>query len=293
MTFGPGYGDLRVARQLNVVPPRPETLGSQTPEESRYRRQDGQPYAESSLAWSLKGSEGKSALLWLVLQGELALAGRGPAFERLFDLRERVLPADGEPAIPDPPRELLLRSARALGVATAKEIAEYFGMGVTACKPVLAALVEEGDLVPVKVSGWPGSALMAGDAPSPEPVEGGALVGPFDSLTWSRPRTKRIFDFAVSFEIYVPEPKRQFGYYVLPFLLDERLVARVDVKAEREAGCLAVKGAYLEAGESPGAVAERLAGELREMASWLSLDAVRVDGRGDLASGLSEAISRG
>src|SRR5439155_13271419 len=201
-----------------------------TPEQHTARRTDGKPYAASSLLWAQGGSAGKSTLLWLVCERTLALAGRSSGFERLFDLRERVLPEAHAISHDESQRVLLRRAARALGIATPKDLAEYFGFRVTAAKPALAALVDDGALLPARVEGWKGAAYLSRDAASPKPLNARALIGPFDSLTWSRDRTKRLFGFDYSFEIYVPEPKRRYGYYVLPFLLGESLVARVGLK---------------------------------------------------------------
>lgn len=261
-----------------------------TPEEHPARRKDGQPYAASSLAWASGESAGKGVLLWLVREGTVALAGRGPGFQRLFDLRERVLPEVAQMSEEDSQRELLRRAGTALGVATAKELAEYFGFGVTAVKAALASLVDEGALLPTRVEGWKSAAYLSKGARSPKAIDAQALVGPFDSLTWSRDRTKRLFGFDYSFEIYVPEPKRRYGYYVLPFLLGESLVARVDLNADRQAGQLAVPGAFAEDGCNSHEVARELAAELRSMATWLGLGSVVVGTRGDLAGALKAEL---
>ena len=261
-----------------------------TPDQYPARRKDGKPYATSSLAWASGTSAGKSALLWLVRQGQLAIAGRTATFDRLFDLRERVLPEVDAPPADEATRELLRRAASALGVATPKDLAEYFGFGVTAIKTALASLVEDGTLLPARIEGWKGTAYLAKDAPRPVPLRTSALLGPFDSLTWTRDRTRRLFGFDYSFEIYVPEPKRKYGYYVLPYLFGEGLVARVDLRADRNAGTLVVGGAYAEPDADTAEVTPALAAELTAMASWLDLTGVRVDERGDLAGPLAAAL---
>jgi uncharacterized protein len=263
------------------------------PAELTIRRKDGQPYAESSLLWG-RSSHGKTVLDGLLHEGRLALAGRrkGGA-DRLYDVAERVLPAAVReaptPALPDARRELVRRSAAALGVTTVTDLAGYFELKVADTKIAVQELVEEGALVEVAVEGWKGPAYVP--VPSPPRVRGGvegpALLGPFDSLTWSRERTRRIFGFDHSFEIYVPEAKRRYGYYVLPFLLGSKLVARVDLKADRAAGVLRVPGAFAEEGVDVGTVAAALRGELERTASWLGLDSVEVGERGDLVGALT------
>ena len=271
------------------------------PEELTIRRKDGQPYAESSLRWG-RPSDGKAVLDGLLYEGRLALAGRrkGGA-DRLYDLAERVLPADvlatPTPAWTDSCRELVRRAAAALGVATVADLADYFQIRVADAKVAVRELVEDGTLVESKVEGWMGTAYAAAGGlrrkrpASADASEGGALLGPFDSLTWSRERTRRLFGFVHSFEIYVPEPKRQYGYYVLPFLLGDALVARIDLRAERAEGVLRVPAAFAEPGVPTAAVAAALAEELKRMAGWLGLERVEVGERGDLARALRRAVA--
>ena len=258
------------------------------------RRRDGKPYADSSLLW-WRSSDGKDALEGLELEGRLALAGRGPTFERFYDLKERVIPAEvlslPTPSESEALRELIRLAAKALGVATVKDLANYFSLKVTGTRAAVNELLESGELVPTTVEGWKDPAFFFKGAALANSVEGRALLSPFDSLTWSRDRTKRLFGFDFSFEIYVPEPKRRFGYYVLPFLMGESLVARVDVKADRQAGKLLVQGAYAEDSVKKPEVASELASALVEMAAWLELDGIRVADRGDLSAALRRSVA--
>ncbi len=234
-------------------------------------------------------SSGKIALEHLFWKGEIS-ARRLPNFERVYDLTERIIPASvlaaPAPAADDARRELVRLASRSLGVATAADLCDYYRLNVPATRPHIAELVESGDLVPVRVEGWKDQAYLARDAAAPRRITAAALLSPFDSLVWFRPRTERLFDFHYRLEIYTPAPKRVYGYYVLPFLLGDALAARVDVKADRKAGALVVPGAFAELGHPPEAVAEELAEELRAFAEWLGLDRVVVGDRGDLADPL-------
>lgn len=264
-----------------------------TPEEVPIRRRDGLPYAASSLAWG-RNSDGKAVLDWLVRQGVLVLAGRGRGFERLYDMPERVLPETARATKPTPEedarRELVRLASKALGVATSRDLAQYFAFKVGTVRGAITDLVEECAIQPVRVDGWKDAAYLAADVRAPKRVTTRALLGPFDSLTWNRDRTHRLFGFDYTFEIYVPAPKRRYGYYVLPFLAGENLVARVDLKAERASGQLLVLGAYAEAGVDSAPVASDLADELAAMARWLGLERVSVAERGDLAKQLTAEL---
>ncbi len=215
-------------------------------------------------------------------------------FQRLYDLPERVLPPDvlasPAPAEDEAARALTRRAAAALGVATESDLRDYYRIGPEPSRRAVAELVEAGELEPVEVRGWRQPAYRVPGTPVPRRVSGRALLCPFDPLIWERARTERIFGFRYRIEIYVPEPKREYGYYVFPFLLDGELVARVDVKADRRAGVLRVPGAFAEPGVDVIRVAAELAAELREMADWLELDGVLVGERGDLASLLASAV---
>jgi len=242
--------------------------------------------------WDRSDTKWVAEALWS--SGVLTTATR-VGFARHYDLTERVLPpevlareVDDDEAI----RELALRAATALGVATEADIRDYFRLGAKQIKPAIAALVADGELEPVEVAGWTAPGYLRAGQLVPRRDRGTALLCPFDPLIFFRPRVERLFDFHYRIEIYTPQPKRQFGYYVWPFLLDGRLVGRVDLKAERAADALNVVGAFTEPGQDASRVAEALAGELRSMATWLGLADVTVGERGDLVVALRAALER-
>jgi hypothetical protein len=212
-------------------------------------------------------------------------------FQRRYDLPERVLPPAVLAQHPmdrhEAARGLIRRSASALGVGTLSDLRDYYRLGPEDTRRAVAELVEAGELEPVTVRGWTQPAYRDPGAKVPRRVEGRALLCPFDPLIWERDRTMRIFGFRYRIEIYVPEPKREYGYYVFPFLLDGELVARVDLKADRAAGVLRVQGAFAEPGVDGARVTADLAAELRVMAQWLELDGVVAGERGDLAGPLA------
>lgn len=226
-------------------------------------------------------SEAKQALEWLFWAGLVTATHRRSSFERVYDLPERVLPAHvlatPTPSDADAYRELMARSARALGIATFGDLRDYFRLSPTDAKPALDTLVEDGTVTPVSVRGWQHPAYIHTDARAGRSIDGAALLSPFDPLVWHRPRAERIFGFRYRLEIYTPAHKREHGYYVLPFLLDGQLVARVDLKADRKAGLLVVQRVHLEAG-APAETRERLHAELLLMATWLSLETVSYAG---------------
>jgi uncharacterized protein YcaQ len=238
--------------------------------------------------------EGKVALEHLFFSGAVG-AARRINFERLYDLTERILPpeilAAPTPAPADAQRELVRIAARALGIAAEPDLGDYFRLPRAVSKARVAELVATGELREVQVHGWSVPAYLWHDAARPRRISARALLSPFDSLIWFRPRTERLFGFRYRIEIYTPEPKRVHGYYVLPFLLGESLVARVDLKSDRQAGVLRVQGAYAEPGVDREHVAAELAAELRLTAGWLGLEAVAVAGRGDLAGELDAALA--
>ncbi|GDY30504.1 winged helix-turn-helix domain-containing protein [Gandjariella thermophila] len=238
-------------------------------------------------------SQTKRVCEWLFGVGELTTGARR-GFERLYDLPERVLPPHvlGAPLVEtaEAARRLVARSATALGVATEADLRDYYRLAPEPTRRAVAELVGEGLLEPVRVPGWRQRAYRYVEARTPRRVTGHALLCPFDPLIWDRARTERLFGFRYRIEIYVPEHKRVHGYYVCPFLLDEALVARVDLKADRAAGVLRVHGAFAEEGVDLARVVGALSEELRSLAGWLELDGgVVVGGRGDLAAPLRAA----
>ena len=237
-------------------------------------------------------SDAKTALEWLFWSGRITTATRRASFERVYDLAERVIPPAvlGLPTASkeDAQRGLLERSARALGIATAADLRDYFRLKPEAT-PRIDELVEAGLLARVRVEGWRQPAFLHAEARHPRRIRAAALLAPFDPLIWERSRAERLFGFRYRIGIYTPAEKRVHGYYVLPFLLDEAIVARVDLKADRQAGLLRVQSAWAEAA-APGETAERLAAELRAVAEWLGLSGVAVEPKGDLHQALSQAL---
>jgi uncharacterized protein len=240
-------------------------------------------------------SEEKTALEYLFFSGRVC-AARRVNFERLYDLTERVLPREvleaPTPTQEEAQRQLLLIAAKRLGVATEPDLGDYFRLPRSESKARLAELAEEGALVPVRVEGWSQPAYLATERPVGlrRAAAARALLTPFDSLVWVRERTERLFGFRYRIEIYVPAPKRVYGYYVLPFLLGDSLVARVDLKSDRQAGVLRVQSAFAEEDADRVEVAAELAEELRGLSEWLGLGGVSVARKGDLAAPLRQAL---
>lgn len=239
-------------------------------------------------------SEAKRAVEWLFWAGRLTTAARR-GFERVYDLPERVLPthvlAMPVPEEAEAHRALIAESARALGIATAQCLRDYFRLAPADTKDRIEELVESGALLPVSVEGWSKPAFLHRDAVLPRRIGAQALLSPFDPVVWERSRTEALFDFRYRIEIYTPAEKRQYGYYVLPFLLGDRIVARVDLRAVRATGTLHVHAAYAET-NAPSHTSEALAVELQQMAAWLGLDTIMALPRGDLGPRLGEALAQ-
>ncbi len=238
--------------------------------------------------------DGKIALEHLFWSGRVTAVRRPSDFARVYDLTERVLPAEvlarPTPSEHDARKELLVLAARHHGLGTMDDLTDYHRQKNAPCKPLLDELVEEGRLQRVTVEGWSAPAYLHPEAARPRRVDARALLSPFDPVVWHRDRALRLFGFHYRIEIYVPQPKRQYGYYVLPFLLGDQLVARVDLKADRQRRVLMVPGAFAELGVPVVDVADALAAELALMATWLQLDSIEVGDRGDLASHLRAAV---
>jgi uncharacterized protein YcaQ len=217
--------------------------------------------------------EAKVALEYLFLTGQLMSRGRGTDFARIYDTPERVLPGDvlnaPTPSEHDARKQLLVRSAIAQGVATASDLADYYRQKPTTVKPLITELVEEGELRTVAVDGWTEKAFIHRAAKLPKQLHATALLSPFDSLVWCRPRNERLFDFHYRIEIYTPKEKRKFGYYVLPFMMNGEMVGRVDLKADRANSKLLVHSVHTEKGVKRSTINDALNNELRVMASWL------------------------
>ncbi|MET3790021.1 winged helix-turn-helix domain-containing protein [Aquamicrobium terrae] len=235
-------------------------------------------------------SDAKAAFEWLFWAGRITTAFRR-GFERVYDLPERVLPRNildlPVPATQDAQRELLRISARAHGIATVACLRDYFRLSATETVPRIAELVEEGELIPVRIKGWSRQAYLHRDARLPRRIDARALLAPFDPLVFERDRTENLFGFRYRIEIYTPAEKRQYGYYVLPFLLGDRIVARVDLRADRPAKVLRVHAAYAEP-HAPAETAAALFDELEQMRGWLELDRIEVTPAGDLGPALAD-----
>ncbi len=231
-------------------------------------------HGRSRSGWWEWGST-KHALEFLFWAGYVTTATRRGSFERVYDLAGRVIPsailALPTPSVADAQRELVKIAARALGVATAGDLRDYFRLKPEPARIAIEALVEDGILLPVSVGEWRQPAYLHAEARSPRRIETQALLAPFDPLIWQRARAERLFGFRYRIEIYTPADKRVHGYYVLPFLMDEALVARVDLKADRQSGRLLVRGTHFEP-DAPPETRERLAAELGIMAEWLGLE---------------------
>jgi len=237
--------------------------------------------------------DGKTALEYLFWTGDVTAAGRQSNFERVYDIPERAIPKAvldlPTPSEPDAIRELMRRSAAALGVASEADLRDYFRLPVEASKRAIRELAEDGAIVPASVEGWRMDAWLHKDAAQPRRATPTALLSPFDPIVWERGRAERLFGFRYRIEIYTPAPQRTYGYYVLPFLHRGKLTARVCLKADRAASTLRANSAHIESGYHAGETAEAMAEELRRLAGWLGLERIAVADRGDLARNLKLA----
>ena len=229
--------------------------------------------------------DGKRALEHLFRTGDVTATRRESDFARLYHAVDDVIPRElrdrPKLTVDESKKELLVLAAKYHGVGTAADLADYHRL--THTRPLFAELVEEGRLLAVDVEGWGKPAFMHPDATIPRRIDARALLSPFDPVVWYRDRAERLFDFHYRIEIYVPKPKRRYGYFVLPFLLGDRLVGRVDLKADRANSTLLVQAAWSEPGVDEPEVAHELGLELADMAAWLELEHIEVVGRGDLA----------
>jgi uncharacterized protein len=270
-----------VKRVLGEIRERGAVAADELPDPDRHPRR---------LEHSWYGTVRRAVLEALFGRGVLAVAGRRDDFARVYDLVERVVPAahrSRSVAREDAVRELLRIAARAQGVATTGDLADYWRMPVREARPRIRELAEAGEVRQVRVEGWREPAWLHPDARIPRRAEGRSLLSPFDPLVWTRRRTARLFGMEYRLEIFVPPERRRFGAYVLPLLVGDRLVGRLDLKADRARERLLVRSAHLEPGAEAGPVAEAAARELHSMAGWLGLPAVTVAQRGNLARALS------
>ncbi|MCW2601634.1 MAG: hypothetical protein JWM02_3463 [Frankiales bacterium] len=282
---------------LRVFKERPEFVGSLLT-----RLQDEGPCGAGALRSAPRGKgswwgwdDVKRGLEYLFWSGRVTTSRRTNGFERLYDVTERVIPsavlALPTPSRLDAQRELVRIAAHAHGVATERDLRDYFRLRVDEGRAAVSSLVEDSALVPVRVEGWREVAYLAPGAAAPRWVRRSALLSPFDPLVWERKRTARLFGVDYRIEIYVPAPQRVYGYYCLLFLHEEAIRARVDLKSDRKAGVLRVLASWLEPGSVPGSTAEALAAELQRAAGWQGLGEVVVEQRGDFARELQEAVA--
>ncbi len=261
---------------------------------------DRGPLTAGELAGEAKGSGAwwgwsrpKTALEALLAHGHVGVSSRRTAgFARVYDLSERVIPGDVHAATLDPDvaqRELVRRALHRVGIGTVADVADYFRMARKAAAARIDELVRAGEVVPVRVDGWKDQAYRPVDAPSSRPLAAASILSPFDPVVWYRPRSERLFDFHYRIEIYTPAAKRKYGYYVLPFLLGDRIVARIDLKADHATDRLRVLAAHKEPHAGDG-IAAPLLTELREVARWLQLSEVDVARKGDLSGALRKAL---
>lgn len=238
-------------------------------------------------------SLGTVALDWLYRIGELGVRRRGN-FEKVFSPIEKIIPADvlgsATPAVDDAQRELIVQSVQSLGVGTASDIADYFRLPIREIRALLPDLVEDGKIIPATVKGWGEPAFADPHAKTPRSIVGSTALSPFDPVVWKRDRAERLWNFEYRIEIYVPEAKRRWGYYVLPVMVDGHLVARIDVKNDREAGIMRLKASHAEDGYCTPESAERVADAMRDLAQFVGAESIDVEQRGDLAKHLAQVI---
>ena len=270
----PGY----VSDVLAQVAERPLVVGELTDQRPR----EGEWWGTRSL--------GALALDWLFRIGRVGVRRRA-GFAKEFDLLERIVPAEvtarPTPSEDDAHRELLMRSADALGVGTATDLIDYYRLPIRTGRARLAELVEDGRLVDVSVESWDHRAFMHPDAFRPRAVDVATILSPFDPIVWNRDRAERLWNFEYRIEIYTPAARRVYGYYVMPVLVGDTIVGRLDLKTDRDARLLRVQGAFAEPGVDKGIVAERLHPVLRDMAEFVDADDYEIVGRGDLAPALA------
>ncbi|MEZ5842229.1 MAG: crosslink repair DNA glycosylase YcaQ family protein [Hyphomicrobiaceae bacterium] len=239
-------------------------------------------------------SDAKCALEWLFWTGQLTTATRRATFERVYDIPERVLPdrvlAEPTPSETDAKRALIELSARALGIGTEACLRDYYRVGASAARLAIRELVEAGTLRELSVEGWNAPAYMHVNARRPKTVSARALLAPFDPLVWNRDRAEALFGAHIRIELYTPRHKRTHGYYVLPFLFGDRVVGRVDLKAERHSGTLLVLSSHSERDIAPDMFVAGLADEIRLMARWLALPRIKVNRTGDAAGALRRVL---
>lgn len=227
--------------------------------------------------------------------GHVAVRRRLKNFQRVYDRADRVIDKHfyaRQLSTHDAHRELLAKASKSLGVATCRDIADYYRMKVSEVIPRLDELVEEGVLTPVEVDGWSTPAFLSSAAKLPRRIPGASLLSPFDPVVWCRPRAQRVFDFEYKIEIYVPNAKRKWGYYVLPFRVGDELLARVDLKADRKASSLLVQSAHLESGANVARTIAALAIELRQIADWLDLESIKAKQTSSFEKALADALRR-
>ncbi len=268
---------------LEVVRQRGAVTASDLPAAPPPKRKPGDWY-KSMPRWALEYHFSK---------GGVTVADRLPNFQRVYDLPERVIPDEHlecKLSHEEAQRELIRRAAHACGIATAADLADYYRMRPVDARARIDELLESAELPPIEVEGWGDTGYLAGDPECPPDIDGASLLSPFDPVVWFRPRAERMFDFHYRIEIYVPAAKRRWGYYVLPFRLGDRIVARVDLKADRPACRLLVQKLHLEEGATSAECAGPLADELAALAEWLELERVVVRPRSPFAKALREAI---